>query len=105
MSSKKILNQNYDFDSLGRGSVGKLNSLEVSLEDASPEDLEKLHIAMGSFAQLVFESGIQVSGTVLNILKNFLLKDIKNKFILNIIKIAIYFMKIYASLANKKVNN
>ena len=42
---------------------------------------------------------------MLNILKNFLLKDIKNKFILNLIKIAIYFMKMYATHANKKVKN
>jgi phenylalanine-4-hydroxylase len=67
----ELPNQGSDYHAAGFSSpVGKLNSLEVSLENASPEDLEKLHIAIGSFAQLVFESGIQVSGTVLNILKN-----------------------------------
>ena len=67
----ELPNQGSDYHAAGFSSpVGKLNSLEVSLEDASPEDLEKLHIAIGSFTQLVFESGIQVSGTVLNILKN-----------------------------------
>ena len=67
----ELPNQGSDYHAAGFSSpVGKLNSLEVSLEDASPEDLEKQHIVIGSFTQLVFESGVQVSGTVLNILKN-----------------------------------
>jgi phenylalanine-4-hydroxylase len=67
----ELPNQGSDYHAAGFSSpVGKLNSLEVSLEDASTEDLEKLHIVIGGSTQLVFESGIQVSGTVLNILKN-----------------------------------
>lgn len=67
----ELPNQGIDYHATGFSSpVGKLNSLEVPLEDASAEDLERLNIVIGSCTKLIFESGVQVSGTVINILKN-----------------------------------
>jgi len=70
-NNHELPNQGSDYHAAGFSSpVGRLKSLEVPLEDASQEDLERLNLRIGNFTKLVFESGIQVSGTVINILKN-----------------------------------
>jgi phenylalanine-4-hydroxylase len=70
-NNHELPNQGSDYHTAGFSSpVGRLKYLEVPLEDASQEDLERLNLATGNFVKLVFESGIQVTGTVINILKN-----------------------------------
>ncbi|MDB5021459.1 MAG: phenylalanine 4-monooxygenase, partial [Pedobacter sp.] len=50
--------------------VGKLQCSEKALEDFSVEELHEIGIVQGSRAELVFESGIKLSGQVMQVLRH-----------------------------------
>ncbi|WP_461788126.1 aromatic amino acid hydroxylase [Pedobacter sp.] len=68
--NKELLGHSKHYHKDGFSSpVGKLKNIDKALEDHNFEDLSSLGIHVGSTAQLTFESGIEVNGTVKEIIR------------------------------------
>ena len=66
INNKEIIGHSKDYHYEGFGSpIGKLENINIAIEDMSPKDLEIYGIIEGEIVNLNFEGGIKVSGKII----------------------------------------
>jgi len=66
VAGKELIGHGKEYHSDGFGSpIGKLNGINISIEDMSPKDLEVYGIIEGQVTSLDFEGGIKVKGKII----------------------------------------
>ena len=68
---KELIGHSKKYHAEGFGSpIGRLKDSNLAIEDMSPKDLERYGISEGEQVHLIFESGVEVIGTIITGTRN-----------------------------------